>query len=218
MLIVSGTSQAQVFSRDGEPGDNRGTQYMKGDPYIRDMKHTSSVPPTPTPHPLGPATPLFPFACRFPLLSQQQEGWFACMLTPPFELLLTMGIRRRPEGTSPSSTAAAGTQRTGQSSSPAPTIRPSGEHPRHRQLISSRPRADAGSLASPRPLTTPLVSLRIWDVEQKRKQKTVVVVKSKERGTRTRVTTCAFAPDGKNFAAGQLRQRVAAGRQAGEES
>lgn len=43
MLIVSGTSQAQVFSRDGEPGDNRGTQYMKGDPYIRDMKHTSSV-------------------------------------------------------------------------------------------------------------------------------------------------------------------------------
>lgn len=47
---------------------------------------------------------------------------------------------------------------------------------------------------------------RIWDVEHKRKQKTVVVVKSKERGTRTRVTTCAFAPDGKNFAAGASKR------------
>lgn len=36
---------------------------------------------------------------------------------------------------------------------------------------------------------------RIWDVENKRKQKTVIVVKSKERGTRTKVTTCAYSHD-----------------------
>ncbi|KAH0838597.1 transcription factor [Lanmaoa asiatica] len=39
-------------------------------------------------------------------------------------------------------------------------------------------------------------SLRIWDVENKRKQKTVIVVKSKERGARTKVTACAYSPDG----------------------
>jgi len=37
---------------------------------------------------------------------------------------------------------------------------------------------------------------RIWDVDNKRKQKTVIVVKSKERGARTKVTSCAYSPDG----------------------
>ncbi|KAG8917056.1 hypothetical protein FRC00_014102, partial [Tulasnella sp. 408] len=40
----------------------------------------------------------------------------------------------------------------------------------------------------------------IWDAENKRKQKTVIVVKSKERGARTKVTTCAFSHDGKLIA------------------
>ncbi|KAF7982061.1 hypothetical protein HWV62_30348 [Athelia sp. TMB] len=36
----------------------------------------------------------------------------------------------------------------------------------------------------------------IWDVEDRRKQKSVIVVKSKERGARTRVNACAYSPDG----------------------
>ncbi|WWC73443.1 uncharacterized protein I206_107413 [Kwoniella pini CBS 10737] len=40
-------------------------------------------------------------------------------------------------------------------------------------------------------------TLRIWDVENKRKQKQVIVVRSKERGARTKVTSCAWSPDGK---------------------
>ena len=40
------------------------------------------------------------------------------------------------------------------------------------------------------------VNGRIWDVENKRKQKTVIVVKSKERGARTKVNACAYSPDG----------------------
>ncbi|KAG8879811.1 hypothetical protein FRB97_001381 [Tulasnella sp. 331] len=43
-------------------------------------------------------------------------------------------------------------------------------------------------------------TIRIWDVEDKRKQKTVIVVKSKERGTRTKVTSCAYSHDGKLIA------------------
>ncbi|KAL4069376.1 WD40-repeat-containing domain protein [Scleroderma citrinum] len=39
-------------------------------------------------------------------------------------------------------------------------------------------------------------TIRIWDVENKRKQKSVIVVKSKERGTRTKVTACAYSIDG----------------------
>ncbi len=38
---------------------------------------------------------------------------------------------------------------------------------------------------------------RIWDVENKMKQKTVIVVKSKERGTRTKITTCNYSHDAK---------------------
>ncbi|KAG6837117.1 hypothetical protein H0H93_014423 [Arthromyces matolae] len=40
-------------------------------------------------------------------------------------------------------------------------------------------------------------TIRIWDVENKRKQKTVIVVKSKERGARTKVTSCAYSIDGR---------------------
>ncbi|KAG0145157.1 hypothetical protein CROQUDRAFT_46155 [Cronartium quercuum f. sp. fusiforme G11] len=44
-------------------------------------------------------------------------------------------------------------------------------------------------------------TIRIWDVEDKRKSKTVIVLKSKERGTRTKITACAYSPDGKSIAA-----------------
>lgn len=47
-----------------------------------------------------------------------------------------------------------------------------------------------------------LTPYRIWDVNNKRKQKHVIVVKSKERGARTRVTCCAWSPDGKYIAGG----------------
>lgn len=46
---------------------------------------------------------------------------------------------------------------------------------------------------------------RIWNVENKRKQKTVIVVKSKERGARTKVTACGYSPDGRYIAGGTLR-------------
>ena len=44
-------------------------------------------------------------------------------------------------------------------------------------------------------------SIRLWDVEDRSRQKTVISVKSKERGTRTRVTKAKFSPDGRNIAA-----------------
>ena len=44
---------------------------------------------------------------------------------------------------------------------------------------------------------------RIWNVENKRKQKTVIVVKSKERGARTKVTACSYSPDGRYIAGGE---------------
>ncbi|KAG8805551.1 hypothetical protein FRC17_005456 [Serendipita sp. 399] len=47
-------------------------------------------------------------------------------------------------------------------------------------------------------------TIRIWDVENKRKQKTVIVVKSKERGSRTKVTSCAYSHDGSYIAAACL--------------
>ncbi|WVQ84134.1 hypothetical protein IAT38_006281 [Cryptococcus sp. DSM 104549] len=43
-------------------------------------------------------------------------------------------------------------------------------------------------------------TLRIWDVTNRRKQKSVIVVKSKERGARTKVTACAWSADGKLIA------------------
>ena len=39
-------------------------------------------------------------------------------------------------------------------------------------------------------------------MENKRKQKTVIVVKSKERGARTKVTACGYSPDGKLIGGG----------------
>lgn len=39
-------------------------------------------------------------------------------------------------------------------------------------------------------------------MENKRKQKTVIVVKSKERGARTKVTACAYSPDGNLISGG----------------
>lgn len=45
---------------------------------------------------------------------------------------------------------------------------------------------------------------RIWDVENKRKQKTVIVIKSKERGARTKVNSCAYSTDGNLIAAACL--------------
>ncbi|KAI9631741.1 putative transcription factor [Dioszegia hungarica] len=43
-------------------------------------------------------------------------------------------------------------------------------------------------------------TLRIWDVNDRSKQKQVIVVKSKERGARTMVSTCAWSHDGKLIA------------------
>jgi WD40 repeat protein len=43
---------------------------------------------------------------------------------------------------------------------------------------------------------------RIWDVEDRRKQKTVIVVKSKERGARTKVMSCSYSPEGNMIGGG----------------
>ncbi|TFY72638.1 hypothetical protein EVG20_g378 [Dentipellis fragilis] len=102
-LVISGTTQPKLYDRDGEEK----ATYIKGDPYIRDMKNTSGH--------VGELS-----AC----------AW----------------------------------------------------HPKDNQTFIT---SSADS------------TIRIWDVENKRKQKTVIVVKSKERGARTKVTTCAYSPDGK---------------------
>ncbi|BGP57026.1 hypothetical protein JCM8202v2_004664 [Rhodotorula sphaerocarpa] len=44
-------------------------------------------------------------------------------------------------------------------------------------------------------------TLRIWEVDSRRKSKSVIVVRSKERGGKTKVTACAWSPDGKQIAA-----------------
>lgn len=51
-------------------------------------------------------------------------------------------------------------------------------------------------------------STRIWDVEDKRKQKTVIVIKSKERGARTRVNSCGYSQDGNMIGGGQSHSPV----------
>ncbi|KAJ3828487.1 hypothetical protein F5880DRAFT_1608389 [Lentinula raphanica] len=101
-LVISGTIQAKLYDRDGEEQ----ATFIKGDPYIRDMKNTSGH--------VGELS-----AC----------AW----------------------------------------------------HPKNPQLFIT---SSADS------------TIRIWDVENKRKQKTVIVVKSKERGARTKVLSCAYSPDG----------------------
>ncbi|KAI0361849.1 transcription factor [Trametes cingulata] len=101
-LVISGTTQAKMYDRDGEEL----ATYIKGDPYIRDMKNTA-----------GHVAELTSCA------------W----------------------------------------------------HPKDPQTF----------------ITSSLDStIRIWDVENKRKQKTVIVVKSKERGARTKVNACGYSPDG----------------------
>ncbi|KAH8100556.1 hypothetical protein BXZ70DRAFT_892966, partial [Cristinia sonorae] len=100
-LVISGTIQPKLYDRDGEEK----ATYIKGDPYIRDMKNTS-----------GHVAELTSCA------------W----------------------------------------------------HPRDSQTF----------ITSSNDST-----IRIWDVEDRRKQKTVIVVKSKERGTRTKVTACGYSPD-----------------------
>ncbi|KAI5991495.1 hypothetical protein EDD15DRAFT_2447662 [Pisolithus albus] len=101
-LVISATIQAKLYDRDGEEK----ATFIKGDMYIRDMKHTAG--------------------------------------------------------------------HVGELSSCA-------WHPRDRQYFIT---SSADS------------TIRVWDVENKRKQKSVIVVKSKERGARTKVTTCAYSPDG----------------------
>ena len=49
---------------------------------------------------------------------------------------------------------------------------------------------------------------RVWDLNDRWKQKHVIVVRSKERGARTRVTACAWSPDGKFIAGGKLFSQV----------
>ena len=49
----------------------------------------------------------------------------------------------------------------------------------------------------------PSNNYRIWDVTEPREQKHVLVFKSKERGTKTKVTACAYSPDGKFIVAGE---------------
>ncbi|KAF8168327.1 hypothetical protein B0H34DRAFT_670517 [Crassisporium funariophilum] len=101
-LCISGTTQAKIFDRDGEEQ----AVFVKGDPYIRDMKNTSGH--------VGELT-----SC----------AW----------------------------------------------------HPKDPKIFIT---SSADS------------TIRIWDTENKRKQKTVIVVKSKERGARTKVTACNYSPDG----------------------
>ncbi|KAG9057341.1 hypothetical protein FS842_007254 [Serendipita sp. 407] len=107
LLVISGTAQAKLYDRDGEEV----TTFIKGDPYIRDMKNTAGHV-----HELS--------AC----------AW----------------------------------------------------HPKDPQTFIT---SSADS------------TIRIWDIENKRKQKTVIVVKSKERGSRTKVTSCAYSHDGSYIAA-----------------
>ncbi|POW18675.1 hypothetical protein PSHT_05484, partial [Puccinia striiformis] len=55
----------------------------------------------------------------------------------------------------------------------------------------------------PKDREKPDSTIRIWDVENKRKSKGVIVLKSKERGTRTKITACTYSSDGKSIAAGK---------------
>lgn len=49
-----------------------------------------------------------------------------------------------------------------------------------------------------------LTRRRIWDVKDKLKSKSTIVLKSKERGGRTRITSAAYSPDGSMIVAGAL--------------
>ncbi|TFK57426.1 transcription factor [Heliocybe sulcata] len=106
-LAISGTLQPKLYDRDGEEH----ATYIKGDPYIRDMKHTAGH--------VGEV-----LSC----------AW----------------------------------------------------HPKDSQYFIT---SSADS------------TIRIWDAENKRKHKSIIVVKSKDRGARTKINTCAYSPDG-NLIAG----------------
>lgn len=110
LLVISGTSQPKVYTRDGEDG----VIFKKGDVYIRDMKQT--------------------------------QGHVAELSCGDW-------------------------------------------HPNLRNTFLT---ASADS------------SVRIWNVEDRSKQQTVIVVKSKQRGTRTRITKAKFSPDGRYIAAACL--------------
>ncbi|KAI9320545.1 WD40-repeat-containing domain protein [Dichotomocladium elegans] len=105
-LIVSGSASAKLYNRDG----NEVCEYMKGDPYIRDMRHT--------------------------------DGHVAA---------LTGGVW----------------------------------HPSDRQLFATSSQDG---------------SLRVWDVERKRKQKMVIAYKSKERGGRAAATALCYTHNAKLIA------------------
>ncbi|RIB30186.1 WD40-repeat-containing domain protein [Gigaspora rosea] len=105
-LIISGTAQAKLYDRDGFEIE----EYIKGDPYIRDMRNTNGH-----------------------IASLTCGGW----------------------------------------------------HPNDRQTFFT------GSADS---------TIRIWDVENKRKQKHVLVHKSKERGGRSAITAACYSLDSKFLA------------------
>lgn len=105
--MISGTTQAKIYDRDGEELQT----YIKGDPYIRDMKNTAGH------------------------VGELSGGAW---------------------------------------------------HPKDPQTFIT---SSADS------------TIRIWDVENKRKQKTVIVVKSKERGARTKISSCSYSHDGSLIAA-----------------
>lgn len=107
LLVISGTTQAKIYDRDGEELQT----YIKGDPYIRDMKNTAGH------------------------VGELSGGAW---------------------------------------------------HPKDPQTFIT---SSADS------------TIRIWDVENKRKQKTVIVVKSKERGARTKISSCSYSHDGSLIAA-----------------
>ncbi|CAG8766452.1 1414_t:CDS:10, partial [Gigaspora rosea] len=111
-LIISGTAQAKLYDRDGFEIE----EYIKGDPYIRDMRNTNGH-----------------------IASLTCGGW----------------------------------------------------HPNDRQTFFT------GSADS---------TIRIWDVENKRKQKHVLVHKSKERGGRSAITAACYSLDSKFLAGGMIEK------------
>lgn len=106
LLVIPGTTQAKIYTRDGEDG----LIFPKGDPYIRDMKHTKGHVADMT------------AGCWNPTTSQEF-------------------------------------------------------------ITSSND-----------------TTIRLWNTEDRTKHKNVIVVKSKERGARTKVTACAYSWDAKLIA------------------
>ncbi|KAJ9118602.1 hypothetical protein QFC22_003822 [Naganishia vaughanmartiniae] len=106
LLVISGTHQPKLYTRDGEDG----VAFNKGDPYIRDMRHT--------------------------------KGHVAD---------ITSGAWNPTSST---------------------------------EFITASNDS----------------TIRIWDATVRTAHKSVIVVRSKERGARTKVTACAFSADGKTIA------------------